>query len=115
MRWPVPCMWLSVRSTARKHDHALHLYDLDDIANLLGVSRKTVYRYCKSGRLPSNNIGGKVLVSERTLIAFLNGAKPQKSNTRTGKYAARGQDVEAPKFDEFEPDDLTDLQGIEED
>ena len=56
-----------------------------------------------------------MLVSERTLVAFLNGAKPQKSNTRTGKYAARGQTVEAPEFDEFEPDDLTDLQRIEED
>lgn len=56
-----------------------------------------------------------MLVSERTLVAFLNGAKPQKPNTRTGQYVARGQVVEAPKFDEFEPDDLTDLQGIEED
>ena len=56
-----------------------------------------------------------MLVSERTLVAFLNGAKPQKSNTRTGKYAARGQVMEAPKFDEFEPDDLADLQRIEED
>lgn len=91
------------------------MYDLDDVANLLGVSSKTVYRYCKSGRLPSNNIGGKVLVSERTLVAFLNGAKPQKSNTRTGKYAARGQVMEAPEFDEFKPDDLADLQRIEED
>ena len=91
------------------------MYDLDDIAHLLGVSRKTAYRYCKSGVLPSNNIGGKVLVSERTLVAFLNGAKQQKSNTRTGKYAARGQAVEAPTFDEGGPDDLTDLQRIEED
>ena len=59
------------------------LLDLDEVAEVLNVSRKTAYRYCKSGKLPSNSVSGQVMVSEETLLAFLHGAKPQKSAART--------------------------------
>ena len=89
------------------------LLDLDEVAEVLNVSRKTAYRYCKSGKLPSNSVSGQVMVSEETLLAFLHGAKPQKSATRTGQYAARGQKVEPPRFAEFPPNDLTGVRRIE--
>ena len=89
------------------------LLDLDGVAEVLNVSRKTAYRYCKSGKLPSNSVSGQVMVSEETLLAFLHGAKPQKSAARTGQYAARGQKVEAPQFAEFPSDDLTGVRRIE--
>lgn len=47
------------------------LLDLDEVAEVLNVSRKTAYRYCKSGKLPSNSVSGQVMVSEDTLLAFL--------------------------------------------
>lgn len=53
------------------------------------------------------------MVSEETLLAFLHGAKPQKSTARAGQYAARGQKVEAPQFAEFPSDDLTGVHQIE--
>ena len=52
------------------------LLDLDEVAEVLNVSRKTAYRYCKSGKLPSYSVSGQVMVSEETLLAFLHGAKP---------------------------------------
>ena len=82
------------------------LLDLDEVAEVLNVSRKTAYRYCKSGKLPSNSVSGQVMVSEETLLAFLHGAKPQKS-------AARGQKLEPPQFAEFPSDDLTGVRRIE--
>lgn len=56
---------------------------------------------------------GQVMVSEETLLAFLHGAKPQKSAARTGQYAARGQKLEPPQFAEFPSDDLTGVRRIE--
>ena len=53
------------------------------------------------------------MVSEETLLAFLHGAKPQKSAARTGQYAARGQKLEPPQFAEFPSDDLTGVRRIE--
>ena len=85
------------------------LLDLDEVAEVLNVSRKTAYRYCKSGKLPSNSVSGQVMVSEETLLAFLHGAKPQKA----GRYAARGQRLEPPEFVEFPPDDLDGVSRIE--
>ena len=89
------------------------LLDLDEVAEVLNVSRKTAYRYCKSGKLPSNSVSGQVMVAEDTLLAFLHGAKPQKSTARAGQYAARGQKVEVPQFAEFPPNDLTGVRRIE--
>ncbi len=89
------------------------LLDLDEVAEVLNVSRKTAYRYCKSGKLPSYSVSGQVMVFEETLLAFLHGAKPQKSATRTGRYAARGQRLEPPEFVEFPPDDLDGVSRIE--
>ena len=47
------------------------LLDLDEVAEVLNVSRKTAYRYCKSGKLPSNSVSGQVMVSEETLLAWM--------------------------------------------
>ena len=52
------------------------LLDLDEVAEVLNVSRKTADRYCKSGKLPSYSVSGQVMVFEETLLAFLHGAKP---------------------------------------
>ena len=89
------------------------LLDLDEVAEVLNVSRKTAYRYCKSRKLQSNSVSAQVMVSEETLLDFLHGAKPQKAATRTRQYAARGQKVEPPQFAEFPPNALTGVRRIE--
>ena len=88
------------------------LLDLDEVAEVLNVSRKTAYRYCRDGKLPSNSVSGRVMVSEMTLLAFLHGAKPRRSAKQCGSYAAPGQRVEAPQFAQYPPDDLVNLRRI---
>lgn len=88
------------------------LLDLDEVAEVLNVSRKTAYRYCRDGKIPSNSVSGRTMVSELTLLAFLHGAKPQQSPNRSGRYAAPGQRVETPQFAEYPPDDLTGVRRI---
>ena len=88
------------------------LLDLDEVAEVLNVSRKTAYRYCRDGKLPSNSVSGRVMVSEMTLLAFLHGAKPRQSAGGCGNYAVPGQHIEAPQFAQYPPDDLANVRRI---
>lgn len=51
------------------------LLTLDDAANLLGVSRSTVERLIRAGRLPVVRIGRLVRIDEADLRPFVLGAK----------------------------------------
>jgi excisionase family DNA binding protein len=46
---------------------------VEQAARLLGISRRSAYRYAKSGELPVVRIGGRILVPVHRLAALLNG------------------------------------------
>ena len=48
----------------------LTLYDTDEICKALGVTRRTLYSYIKTGRLRATKFGGKTFVSEEALREF---------------------------------------------
>ena len=51
----------------------IKLYTLQELAEALEVSYKTMLLYCKSGKLKANKIGGRWKVSQSNLDKFLNG------------------------------------------
>ena len=52
---------------------SVNMYHLVELAGLLHVSHRTVQRYLKAGRIRAVKIGGKWMVSDENLRAFLNG------------------------------------------
>jgi len=44
--------------------------DADQVAEYLGIGRKSVYAAAKSGELPSRRIGRRVLFSRRAVVAW---------------------------------------------
>jgi excisionase family DNA binding protein len=49
----------------------LRLYTVDDVAEQLGVSSKTVRRWVAAGDLPVHRLGRQLRMSEADLIAFI--------------------------------------------
>ena len=49
------------------------VYDVDDVIQIIGVCRRTVYRYVKSGKLKATKIGKRYIVTDENLRKFLNG------------------------------------------
>ena len=47
------------------------LYDVNDLAELLKVSRRTIFTWKKQGLLPHSQVGGKIWVTEKQLKTFL--------------------------------------------
>ena len=85
--------------TIRTEHGQLTLYTRQEAAGLLGVSDRTLRQYIYDERLPAQKIGGRWLVSEINLMAFLSGAKPkQRKNQASGYYARKGQRVDAPEY-----------------
>lgn len=64
----------------------MRAYDIDDLAKLLHVTRRTARNYVTSGAIPgAKKIGRKWYVSEKTLQRYLeNGGTPNQT-TRSGK------------------------------
>ena len=50
-------------------------YSPDDIANMLRITRRTVYTYMKAGKLHAVKIGKYWHISQESLDAFLKGDK----------------------------------------
>ena len=48
--------------------NANQLYTLDEAAELLQVSRRTIYRYTRSGQLPAKRLGHRMYVVGSTLL-----------------------------------------------
>lgn len=53
----------------------VNLYSVEEVGNLLGIKRPSVYRYIKLERLRGQKINGEWWVSEESLRDFLNGKK----------------------------------------
>lgn len=51
------------------------LYTLDETAELLGVTKQSVTKYIKQGRIISTTIGGKKYLSEDNIRTFLQTAE----------------------------------------
>ena len=49
----------------------LRLYAVDDVAEQLGVSSKTVRRWIAAGELPVHHFGRQLRISEADLAAFI--------------------------------------------
>jgi excisionase family DNA binding protein len=47
------------------------LYSLQEAADLLGVTKQTISKYIKSGRITATLIGGKKYLSEDNIKSFL--------------------------------------------
>ena len=58
--------------SARKHAPPERLlYSVDDVAEQLGVSSKTVRRWIAAGDLPVHRLGRQLRISEADLVAFI--------------------------------------------
>lgn len=49
------------------------LYSIKEVEKILGVTRCTIYTYFNSGKLNSLKVGGKRLITETDLNAFIYG------------------------------------------
>lgn len=45
----------------------IRVYNMEDVAEILGVTRRTVYNYVKSGRLSATKVGGRWQITETAL------------------------------------------------
>lgn len=61
----------------------VQLYNTEEAAALLGISRITVHKYIKSGRLKARRIGRPLMITDEDLRAFLAGVI-EKTRQRTG-------------------------------
>jgi len=52
----------------------LNLYSLEQVAQILSVTHRTVWNYVKAGKLKAVKIGREWRVSEETLRQFIYGA-----------------------------------------
>ncbi|MBQ4424560.1 MAG: helix-turn-helix domain-containing protein [Lachnospiraceae bacterium] len=50
----------------------IRIYNLQDLAPVLGVSYRTLLRYVKAGQLPAIKIGGRWKITHEQLMNFLN-------------------------------------------
>jgi excisionase family DNA binding protein len=54
------------------------VYDLEELTNLLKISKRLVFKWLKEGILPHTRVGGKIWITEEQLKMFLekNGSNP---------------------------------------
>jgi excisionase family DNA binding protein len=63
----------------------IKVYTLDEVADILKVSRRTLYTYVKEGKLPAVKMGKYWRVSQDTLEAFIStGTSVADANRRKG-------------------------------
>lgn len=53
----------------------IKLYSVEEVADLLGVAYQTAQKYISEGKMEAQVIGGKRMISEANLKAFLMGSK----------------------------------------
>ena len=75
----------------------IKVYTLDEVADILKVSRRTLYTYVKEGKLPAVKMGKYWRVSQESLQAFIStgttAAEAKRANTDLASSAphnARG-------------------------
>ena len=62
------------------------LYDVTEVAELLNLSRYTIHRYIRKGRLPAVKSGGHWLVSDTALFDFLHGKTVKQADTEAKSH-----------------------------
>jgi excisionase family DNA binding protein len=56
-------------------------YTLQEVANKLKVSRRTVYRWVQAKELPAYRLGGEFRITERDLERFLDARRTLKGDS----------------------------------
>jgi excisionase family DNA binding protein len=59
----------------------IKFYTLKETAQLLNVTPQTLRRYIKKGRLIGQRVGRPTLITENSLMEFLQGNRPQGNGT----------------------------------
>lgn len=54
-------------------DQELKIYTLEEISEMLNVTRRTLYTYIKEGKLKAVKVAGVWRVTEKNLKSYLNG------------------------------------------
>ena len=54
----------------------IKVYTLDEVAEILKVTKRTLYNYVKAGKLPAVKMGKYWRVSEESLQAFISTGTP---------------------------------------
>ena len=60
----------------------LKIYTLVEVAEMLQVTRRTLYNYLKDGRLKGNKVVGKWIITEEQLKDFIEGKTDRRSRNR---------------------------------
>ena len=58
-----------------KENEEMKFYRVEEIAEMLFVTKQTVYKYITDGKLEAVKVGNKLLISEESLRKFLDSAK----------------------------------------
>lgn len=74
------------------------IYSLKEVADLLGVSRVTVFRWVKSGRLPATKIGNSYVVSVEDLPHHLLGGISEEKKEHIRHAVSRALDEYGETF-----------------
>lgn len=67
------------------------LFDCDQLATRLGLQRKTVERWCRSGKIDASKVGREYRVSEKNLIEFIEAGRrlPNSAAPMTAEASAK--------------------------
>lgn len=69
----------------------IKVYTLDEVADILKVTKRTLYNYVKAGKLPAVKIGKYWRVSEESLQAFIStGTTVAEANRRKEHQSKEG-------------------------
>lgn len=99
--------------TATTTHYKITLYDLEETAQLLGVTYRTAWQYVRDGKIPANKIGGQYLVSEETVIAFYHGAQMVDDLGNTLPRRNKKRAVKPPKYTQFRRVPLEEVKEIQ--
>lgn len=58
-----------------KENEEMKFYRVEEIAEMLFVTKQTVYKYITDGKLEAVKVGNKLLISEESLRKFLDSVK----------------------------------------
>ena len=62
-----------ITSTSPKATSEKRSYSVAEVAQILGVSKRSVYKLCSSGELKSVRIGTKLRISKKSFDEWLDG------------------------------------------
>lgn len=55
----------------------VRLYKLSEVAEIMGVTHRTIWNYVKAGKIPARKIAGTWRITEKNLRDYLNGSDNQ--------------------------------------